>query len=83
MKRRAVRRVWSLSKYHRMANHTIDDLAALHAEAQRHQSDIADDQHLLRSCFEGAGLALTIGHAQVAAAASRRCSTSAPRGRGG
>jgi transposase len=60
----AIEGVWSLSKYHRMANHTIDDLASLHAEAQRHLSDIGNDQDLLRSCFEGAGLAITIQRAQ-------------------
>lgn len=56
--------VWCLAKYHRMANHTIDDLEALHREAQRHLDDIAMDQGLLRSCFQGAGLALSLDSAQ-------------------
>jgi transposase len=56
--------VWSLTKYHRMANHTIDDLDALHAEARRHLEDVGRDQRLLRSCFEGAGLAVSLGSAQ-------------------
>jgi transposase len=56
--------VWCLTKHHRMANHTIGELEALHEEARRHLSDVGHDQHLLRSCFEGAGLALTIASAQ-------------------
>jgi transposase len=56
--------VWSLTKYHRMANHTIDDLDALHAEARRHLEDVGRDQSLLRSCFQGAGLALSLPSAQ-------------------
>ena len=56
--------VWSLSKYHRMANHTIDSIAALHAEAEKHLNDIARDPALLRSCFEGAGLAVMLERAQ-------------------
>jgi transposase len=56
--------VWSLSKYHRMANHTIDTLDALHAEAARHLRDIGGDPDLLRSCFAGAGLAVTLERAQ-------------------
>jgi transposase len=56
--------VWSLAKYHRMANHTIDDLDRLHAEARRHLDDIGQDPALLRSCFQGAGLALSIPSAQ-------------------
>jgi transposase len=56
--------VWCLAKYHRMANHTIDDLDALHAEARRHLDDVAADQPLLRSCFAGAGLALSPASAQ-------------------
>jgi transposase len=60
----AVEGVWCLAKHHRMANHTIDDLAKLDAEARRHLSDIGTDQRLLRSCFEGAGLALSLTSAQ-------------------
>ena len=56
--------VWSLSKYHRMANHTIDTLEALHAQAARHLDDIGRDQPLLRSCFQGAGLAVSFERAQ-------------------
>ena len=56
--------VWSLSKYHRMANHAIDTLERLHQEAARHLDDIANGPDLLRSCFEGAGLALTLERAQ-------------------
>ena len=60
----AVEWVWCLAKHHRMANHTIDEVDQLHAEAKRHLDDIAADQHLLRSCFKGAGMALSIPSAQ-------------------
>lgn len=56
--------VWSLTKYHRMANHSIDDLQTLHAQAQRHLEDVGRDARLLRSCFQGAGLALSLASAQ-------------------
>jgi transposase len=56
--------VWCLAKYHRMANHAIAEVDQLHAEAKRHLDDIAADQRLLRSCFQGAGLALSIASAQ-------------------
>jgi len=56
--------VWCLTKHHRMANHTIDQLDQLHAEAKRHLDDVGRDQALLRSCFEGAGLALSLDSAQ-------------------
>ena len=57
--------VWCLTKHHRMANHTIGELEALHDEARRHLIDVGNnDQPLLRSCFEGAGLALTLPSAQ-------------------
>jgi transposase len=56
--------VWCLTKHHRMANHTMQTLDALHDEARRHLHDVGNDQRLLRSCFEGAGLALTIASAQ-------------------
>jgi hypothetical protein len=59
--------VWSLTKHHRMANHTISDLAALHAAAERHLGDVGRDPALLGSCFEGAGRALTIPSAQLTA----------------
>jgi len=60
----AVEGVWSLTKYHRMANHTISELHQLHAEADRHLREVGQDQHLLRSCFKGAGLALSLPRAQ-------------------
>ena len=56
--------IWCITKHHRMANHTICDLETLHAEAQRHLSDLAKDQRLLRSCFDAAKLAITICSAQ-------------------
>ncbi len=56
--------VWSLAKYHRMANHTIGELETLHAEAARHLNDIGQDQRLLKSCFDGAGLAVSLSSAQ-------------------
>jgi putative transposase len=52
--------IWSLAKYHRMANHNIDELEILHQEAARHLHDIGEDQSLLRSCFQGAGLATAL-----------------------
>lgn len=60
----AVEGVWSLTKYHRMANHTISELDALHAQADRHLRDVGKDQRLLKSCFDGAGLALYLTSAQ-------------------
>jgi transposase len=60
----AVEGVWCLTKYHRMANHTIDTLDRLHAEARRHLTDVGNDPDLLRSCFAGSGLALTFDSAQ-------------------
>lgn len=60
----AVEGVWCLSKYHRMANHSIDTVQALHAQAARHLADIGRDPALLRSCFEGAELAVTLERAQ-------------------
>jgi transposase len=56
--------VWCLTKHHRMANHTISDLDTLHAQAQKHLTDVGNSQTLLRSCFKAAGLALTISSAQ-------------------
>jgi len=60
----AVEGVWCLTKYHRMANHSIGDLPELEAEARRHLADVGASQPLLRSCFEGAGLALSLPSAQ-------------------
>jgi transposase len=59
-----VETVWSMVKYHRMANHAIDDLETLHAEAARHVSDVAAEPTLLRACFKSAGLALNSSRAQ-------------------
>jgi len=52
--------IWSQAKYHRMANHNIDELEILHQEVARHLHDIGQSQGLLRSCFEGARLATAI-----------------------
>lgn len=60
----AVEGVWCLTKHHRMANHTIDNLDTLHREARRHLDDVGNSPALLRSCFKGAGLALTLPSAQ-------------------
>jgi transposase len=56
--------VWSLSKYHGMANHSIDTLELLHATAAEHLAEIRSDSNLLRSCFAGAGLELSLRRAQ-------------------
>ena len=56
--------LWSIVKYHRMANHTIDDLNTLHAEAARHVNDVAAEPRLLQACFKSAGLALNSSRAQ-------------------
>ena len=50
--------LWSMTKYHRMANHCIDDLDQLHAEAKRHVAAVAAEQKLLEACFKSSGLAL-------------------------
>ncbi len=60
----AVEGVSSLTKYHRMANHTIADLQTLHSEACRHLDEVGRDPNLLRSCFKGAGLALSLSSAK-------------------
>jgi putative transposase len=52
--------VWSMTKHHRMANHSINDLDALHHEAKRHLDEIGSDQRLLRSSFKTAGLELAL-----------------------
>lgn len=51
-----VEQLWSLTKYHRMANHTIGSVEGLLAEAQRHVDAVAGDERLLRSCFAMAKL---------------------------
>jgi transposase len=60
--------VWALTKHHRMANHTIDDLGQLHAEAARHLADVARDPDLLKTCFAGAGLAVSPDAVSLASA---------------
>jgi transposase len=50
--------LWSTVKYHRMANHAIDELNELESEAKRHVAAVAAEQHLLRACFHSAELAL-------------------------
>ena len=56
--------VWAVAKYHRMANHQIDGVDALHAEAARHLGDVGGDPDLLRGCIRGAGLAVSLSSAQ-------------------
>jgi transposase len=56
--------VWCIAKHHRMANHTIGELDHLHAEAERHLEAAGRDERLLRSCFAGAGLAVSLASAQ-------------------
>lgn len=56
--------LWCLSKYHRLANHAIDNVPELHAEAKRVIEEVAAKDCLLRSCFAHAGLALWIASAQ-------------------
>jgi transposase len=60
----AVEGVWALTKHHRMANHAIADLDTLHATARRHLDDVGRDPDLLRSCFAGAKLAVSLPSAQ-------------------
>ncbi len=55
-----VESLWSQAKYHRMANHAIDDLETLESEARRHVTEIASEQHLLTACFESAELPLAL-----------------------
>ena len=47
---------WSQSKYHRMANHGIDDLDELHAEAKRQITRVARSKRLLKGFMKHAGL---------------------------
>jgi transposase len=49
--------VWSLTKYHRMCNHQIDNLETLHQKAQEAVADVAAHPDLLRACIQHAGLA--------------------------
>lgn len=48
--------VWSLSKYHRLANHGIMDLEELEAKARAAIDDVASQRHLLPACINNAGL---------------------------
>jgi|SRR5271170_1017635 len=50
--------LWCLSKYHRMANHAIDNVTELETEARRTIHEVASKPPLLESCFTHAGLAL-------------------------
>jgi transposase len=56
--------LWSMTKYHRMANHAIDTLEELEATARRHVAAVATQQHLLQACFKSAGLAVSFPSAQ-------------------
>jgi transposase len=49
--------IWSLTKYHRMANHEIDDLDTLHARALETVADVAAQPRLLHACIEHTDLA--------------------------
>ena len=57
-----VEMVWSLSKYHRMANHGIDDLQHLHDEAARQVQRVGNEPSLLRACIHHADLADALYH---------------------
>jgi transposase len=52
-----IEQVWCMSKYHRLANHTIADVEALHQAAQRATDEVARQKDLLLSCIRHAGLA--------------------------
>jgi transposase len=56
--------LWAMTKYHRMANHAIDNLEELEATARRHVAEVAGQQHLLAACFKAAGLAVSLSSAQ-------------------
>ncbi|CAA9444779.1 MAG: hypothetical protein AVDCRST_MAG64-4465 [uncultured Phycisphaerae bacterium] len=45
--------------HHRLANHAIDDLDRLHAEAKRHVRAVTSEQRLLEACFKSAALRCT------------------------
>ncbi len=49
--------LWSLAKYHRMANHGIFELDELHERAQEAVADVTRQQDLLIACVKHAGLA--------------------------
>lgn len=48
--------VWCMSKYHRLANHTAQDVEALQAAAQEAVDEVACEAELLRSCLRHTGL---------------------------
>jgi putative transposase len=56
--------LWCLSKYHRLANHAIDNIPQLHEQAQRVIDQVAEKPDRLRACFKHSGLALSIASAQ-------------------
>ena len=56
--------LWSMTKYHGMANHAIDTLEELEATARRHVARVASQPHLLQACFKAAGLAVSLSSAQ-------------------
>jgi transposase len=49
--------VWCMTKYHRMANHTIGDIERLHQRAQEAVDEVRQEKELLHSCIRHAGLA--------------------------
>jgi len=55
-----VEALWCQAKYHRMANHAIDDLTTLESEAKRHVAAIATEQRLLLACFSTAKLPVAL-----------------------
>jgi putative transposase len=59
-----VEALWCLTKHHRMANHALESLEALEAEARRHVATVAAEPALLRACFRTAKLALYSASAQ-------------------
>jgi len=59
-----VETLWSMTKYHRMANHAIDTLEELEATARRHVEAVGAERRLLEACFKSAGLALSLSSDQ-------------------
>lgn len=49
--------VWCMSKYHRLANHTLADIERLQEAAQHAVDEVALESRLLHSCIRNAGLA--------------------------
>lgn len=48
--------LWCMSKYHRLANHTLDDIEQLHQAAQHAVDNVAAEKRLLHSCIQHAEL---------------------------